>query len=76
VQARVLDVFAELRDTLGHAFLLITHNLAFVERLCDEAAVLYGGRIIEAGPTASLLDNPQTDYTIRLIASVPTLDLE
>lgn len=76
VQARVLDMFAQLRDSLGLAFLLITHNLAIVEHLCDEAAVISGGRIVESGPTRQVLADPQNDYTKHLIASVPTLDLD
>jgi peptide/nickel transport system ATP-binding protein len=76
VQARVLDVFAELRDELGIAFLLITHNLAIVDRLCGAAAVISGGRIVESGSTARVLSTPENDYTKRLVASVPSLDLD
>jgi peptide/nickel transport system ATP-binding protein len=74
VQARVLDLFEKLRAERSLSFLLITHNLAIVDRLCDEAAVISAGRILEHGPTGAILGDPQHDYTKKLIASVPRLE--
>lgn len=74
VQARVLDLFEKLRAERNLSFLLITHNLAIVDRLCDEAAVISAGRIIEQGPADAILGDPQHDYTKKLIASVPRLE--
>ncbi len=71
VQARVLDLFEQLRAERNLSFLLITHNLAIVDRLCDEAAVIAAGRIVEHGSTAAVLGDPQQPYTKKLIASVP-----
>jgi ABC-type dipeptide/oligopeptide/nickel transport system ATPase component len=74
VQARVLDLFEKLRAERNLSFLLITHNLAIVDRLCDEAAVISAGRIVEQGPADAILGDPQHDYTKKLIASVPRLE--
>lgn len=75
VQARVLDLFEKLREERSLSFLLITHNLAIVDRLCDEAAVISAGRIVEQGPTVAVLGDPQHEYTRKLIASVPKLEV-
>ncbi|GAA2213352.1 ATP-binding cassette domain-containing protein [Nonomuraea monospora] len=69
VQARILDLLASL-DT---GRLLITHNLAVVERLCRTSHVLFAGRVVESGPTAQLLANPAHPYTKALRDAVPTL---
>jgi oligopeptide/dipeptide ABC transporter ATP-binding protein len=76
VQARILSLFARLREERRLAYLLISHNLAVVERLCDETAVLYLGRIVERGPTGELLARPAHPYTHALRSAVPELDLE
>ncbi|WP_454138002.1 ABC transporter ATP-binding protein [Microbacterium paulum] len=74
VQARVLDLFAELQDRFGFATLFITHDLAVVDMLARRVIVLHQGRIAEEGPTAEVLGNPHDDYTRRLIASLPVPD--
>ena len=73
VQARILDLIARLRDDRRLAYLLISHNLAIVDRLCEECIVLYGGRIVEQGPTRRVLTAPRHPYTQQLRASVPEL---
>jgi peptide/nickel transport system ATP-binding protein len=73
VQARILDVIARLRDRQGLAYLLISHNLAVVDRLCEESVVLYRGGIVERGRTRLLLNRPAHPYTQELRASVPEL---
>jgi oligopeptide/dipeptide ABC transporter ATP-binding protein len=75
VQAKILDLIARLRDERGLAYLLISHNLAVVERLCEESAVLYLGRIVEQGPTSALLARPAHPYTLALRSAVPEIDL-
>ena len=75
VQARILALFERLRDERRLAYLLISHNLAVVERLCNETVVLYLGRIVEQGPTDSLLTRPAHPYTQALRSAVPELDL-
>ncbi|WP_228011545.1 ABC transporter ATP-binding protein [Nonomuraea phyllanthi] len=69
VQARILDLLASL-DTER---LLITHNLAVVERLCRTSHVLFAGRVVESGPTADLLAAPAHPYTKALRDAVPRL---
>jgi ABC-type glutathione transport system ATPase component len=73
VQARVLDLIARLRETHGLAYVLISHNLAIVDRLCEESLVLHDGRIIERGPTARVLGAPEHPYTQALRAAVPEI---
>jgi len=75
VQARILALFERLRDERRLAYLLISHNLAVVERLCDETVVLYLGRIVEQGRTEEVLARPAHPYTHALRSAVPELDL-
>ena len=74
VQARVLEVFAELQERLGFATLFITHDLAVVGMLADRLAVMHQGRIVETGPAHQVLTGPREPYTRRLLASVPVPD--
>ncbi|MEO8477602.1 MAG: ABC transporter ATP-binding protein [Actinomycetota bacterium] len=73
VQAKVLRLIAHLRDDRRLAYLLISHNLAVVEALCERTAVLYLGRVVEEGPTAELLSRPAHPYTVALRAAVPEI---
>ncbi|MFC7580220.1 dipeptide ABC transporter ATP-binding protein [Schaalia naturae] len=74
VQARVLRLFRDLQDQLRFACLFITHDLAVVDLVAHEVAVLYRGRIVERGVTRQVLTDPQDPYTQRLIASLPVPD--
>ena len=74
VQARVLDLFAELQDELGFACLFISHDLAVVDLLADRIAVLHHGRLVEEGTGAQVLGAPRDPYTRRLLASLPVPD--
>jgi peptide/nickel transport system permease protein len=73
VQAQILALLSDLRRSRGLAILFITHDFGVVGQLCDRVAVMYGGRIVEAGPTADVLAAPAHPYTARLIACVPEL---
>jgi peptide/nickel transport system ATP-binding protein len=75
VQARILATIGRLRDELDLAYVLISHNLGVVEQLCEETAVLYLGRIVEQGPTSTLLARPAHPYTVALRSAVPEIDL-
>jgi peptide/nickel transport system ATP-binding protein/oligopeptide transport system ATP-binding protein len=75
VQARILELIRGLRESRGLAYLLISHNLAIVEELCEEIAVMYLGWIVERGPTAELLARPAHPYTVALRSAVPEIDL-
>jgi ABC-type glutathione transport system ATPase component len=71
IQAQVLNLLADIRDQTGVSYVLISHDLAVVRQLTDETIVLRQGKVVERGHTASVLDDPQDDYTKLLRASVP-----
>jgi oligopeptide/dipeptide ABC transporter ATP-binding protein len=74
VQAQILNLLSELQRDLGIAILLITHNLAVVEHVCDRAIVLYLGRVAEEGPVRDLFRDPEHPYTRALMAAIPHPD--
>ena len=76
VQAQILNLLKELQDKLGLAYLFITHNLAVVEYLAHEIAVMYLGRIVESGSAAEVLNDPRHPYTQALLSAVPVMDKE
>jgi ABC-type glutathione transport system ATPase component len=71
VQARILDLIRRLREERALSYLLISHNLAIVDQLCERCLVLHDGAVVEEGPTAQVLDHPQHPYTRQLRAAVP-----
>ncbi|GGT65811.1 ATP-binding cassette domain-containing protein [Streptomyces atratus] len=71
IQAQVLNLLADIRDRTSISYLLISHDLAVVRQLCEEAIVMHCGSVVECGPTDRILDDPQHPYTQRLRASVP-----
>jgi ABC-type glutathione transport system ATPase component len=73
VQARILALIERLRRERGLAYLLISHNLAIVDRLCEHCVVLRDGVVVEAGATAQVLDHPRDPHTKALRAAVPEL---
>jgi ABC-type glutathione transport system ATPase component len=71
IQAQVLNLLADIRDETHVSYVLISHDLAVVRQLTDEAIVLQRGTVVERGPTARVLDKPEHPYTQMLRASVP-----
>lgn len=71
VQARVLDMFAELQEQYDFACLFVTHDLAVVDQLADQIMVLEKGRVVEQGRKEQVLRNPREGYTKRLLAAAP-----
>jgi len=71
VEAEVLDLVAELRQELGTAILLISHNLGVIARTCERVGVLYAGRLVEEGPTQEVLHGARHPYTVGLLRCIP-----
>ncbi len=73
IQAQIMSLLVSLRNELGMAMLLITHNLGLAAGAADRVYVMYAGRIVETGPTRQVLLNPRHPYTRGLLAAVPSL---
>ncbi len=71
IQAQILDLLKALRDELGMAILLITHNLGVVAQFAERTAVMYAGRIVEEAPVEALFDRPCHPYTRALLSAIP-----
>jgi ABC-type glutathione transport system ATPase component len=72
IQAQVLNLLQDIREATSVSYILISHDLAVVRQVTEDAIVMHRGRIVESGPTARVLDDPQEPYTRLLRASVPT----
>lgn len=74
IQIQILHLLKTLKETTKTALIMISHDLGAVSYLCDRVCVMYGGRIVEEGPTEDLLSSPQHPYTQGLVKSIPRLD--
>ena len=74
IQAQILDILRNLQKELGMALMLITHDLGVVAGMADRVAVMYGGRVVEDGPTDAVFETPRMPYTMGLLSSIPRLD--
>nr|WP_312352203.1 ABC transporter ATP-binding protein [Brucella intermedia] len=74
IKAQVINLMLDLQESLDLAFLFISHDMAVVERVSHRVAVMYLGEIVEIGPRSSVFENPQHDYTRKLMAAVPIPD--
>ncbi len=74
VQAQILDLLIEVKETLGTAIVLITHDLGVVAGLADRVAVMYGGRIVEQGSVTDIFNSPTHPYTEGLLSCTLRLD--
>jgi oligopeptide/dipeptide ABC transporter ATP-binding protein len=75
IQAQILELLEELRETMGLAMLFISHNLGVVARVCDRIAVMYAGSLVELGDADSLFDRPLHPYTMGLLNAIPRPEL-
>ena len=71
IQAQYLKLLGDIQREHGLAMIFITHNLGIVARMCDQVAVMYAGRLVEAGPVRSIFNKPAHPYTRALIESIP-----
>jgi peptide/nickel transport system ATP-binding protein len=73
MQAQILELLEHLREQLGLALILISHDLGVLSETCDRVAVMYAGRIVETGPVREVFATPQHPYTKRLLDSLPVI---
>jgi oligopeptide/dipeptide ABC transporter ATP-binding protein len=73
IQAQILDLIRELRNKMGTAVILITHDLGVVAEIADWVAVMYAGQIVEQASVTNLFEQPLHPYTLGLINSIPVL---
>ncbi|MEI6351708.1 MAG: ATP-binding cassette domain-containing protein [Verrucomicrobiota bacterium] len=73
VQAQIVNLLQDLQEELGLAYLFIAHDLAVVEHISDHVLVMYRGKVVESAPAEEIYENPQHDYTRKLLAAVPKL---
>lgn len=74
VQAQIMELLSDIRRDFDTAIILITHDLGIVAGTCERTIVLYGGQIMETGPTSEIFATPSHPYTIGLMRAVPRLD--
>ncbi|WP_295812412.1 ABC transporter ATP-binding protein, partial [uncultured Nitratireductor sp.] len=74
IQAQVLDLLQDIQNETGISYLFISHDMAVVEQISHRVAVMYMGRFVEMGSRAQIFENPQHDYTKKLMAAVPVAD--
>jgi len=76
IQAQILELMMELKEKLGMAIIMITHDLGIVAATCEKIAVMYAGHIVEYGTTDDIFYRPKHEYTKGLIRSIPRMDAE
>ena len=74
IQAQILDLMAELKDRLGAAIILITHDLGVIAEMADRVVVMYAGKVVEQASVTALFDAPLHPYTQGLLRSLPRFD--
>lgn len=71
VQAQILNLLTELKETLGLSYLFISHDLSVIRHISDYIVVMHGGKILENGAAKEIFTNPQHDYTKKLLSAIP-----
>ncbi len=72
----VVNLFAELRDTMGISFVYVTHDLSTAYYISDQVAIMHRGKVVEAGAADRVLTHPEHDYTRRLVAAIPQVGVK
>ncbi len=73
IQAQILDLIKEVQSDFGTSVLFITHDMAVIAEMADRVIVMLDGKIVEQGPVEQIFNNPQNEYTQRLISAVPKI---
>jgi peptide/nickel transport system ATP-binding protein len=73
IRAQILDLFADLNQRLGVAYLFIIHDLTVARAITDDVMIMHEGKIVERGPTGEVLDHPQSEAAKALVAAAPDL---
>ena len=71
IQAQIINLLTDLQAEFGLSYLFISHDMAVIQHVCPEIAVMYGGKIVERGSRDKILTDPEDDYTKRLLSAVP-----
>ena len=74
IQSQILNLLADLQQEMGLSYLFISHDMAVIHHICDRIAVMYNGKIVEAGSRDEIIGNPQHEYTRALLSAVPEAD--
>ena len=74
IQAQILELMKKIREEFGTSIIMISHDLGVISEMCDRAAVMYCGNIVEQAPIDTIFENPVHPYTRGLLRSIPTLD--
>ncbi|GAB4520095.1 MAG: dipeptide ABC transporter ATP-binding protein [Phycisphaerales bacterium] len=74
IQSQILNLLADLRDEFGLSYLFISHDMAVIQHICDRVAVMFKGKIVEAGTREEVIERPRHQYTQALLSAVPEAD--
>jgi ABC-type glutathione transport system ATPase component len=75
IRGHVLNLLLDIREASGVAYLMVTHDIAIASEFADRMAVMKSGEIVEIGPAKEVYRSPQNEYTRKLVAAVPPLDV-
>jgi oligopeptide/dipeptide ABC transporter ATP-binding protein len=74
-QKQILELLSQMRQDLGMAMLIVSHDFGVIAQMCDRVTVMYGGYVVESGPIEAIYDTPQHPYTRALLDSIPDIEV-